>query len=392
MAGNRHCNIRFKGEWAGTLEERPDGSTLFAYNPGWETDIACALPARTSTHPWPRGPHPVFQHLTAEGWLRAIQTGAGQVDAEDDLGLLLSHGGDCIGALSVHPDGDAKVPVPMAPTSVEAAALAGGRTVSGVQRKVMAIRDGTGYSPALAGEPAPFIAKWSAQHADLVRNERLTLELARMLLGAGAVTRCEVAEVETVGTCLVVTRFDRTKRGEKLRLEDFAQILARPRAGDAKYDADHEAIGAAIQTHSARPAQDLLAFLKLTVTNVLLGNCDAHLKNFSLLETPAGLRLSPAYDVVNTLMYREYGTRFALRIDGAHHPIDSIGRDRLAGLGHGIGLPPAAVTLAFRDLGRAAKKVVQTLRDRAANEHEPGFLARYEEIVSANALRIFPDG
>lgn len=391
MAGDRRGIVRFKGQDAGMLEEQPDGSTLFAYAPGWDTDIACALSARTSLHPWPRGPHPVFQHLTAEGWFRALQSGAGGVDAEDDLGLLLRFGRDCIGAISVHPeDGGGSGPLP-APTTPEAAALAGQRTLSGVQRKLFAIRDGIGFRPALAGEPAPFIAKWSAQHADLVRNERLSLELARTLLGADAVTRCEMAEVATVGPCLVVTRFDRTPRGEKLRLEDFAQILARPRAGNAKYDADHEAIGAAIQAHSARPAQDLLAFLKLTVANVLLGNGDAHLKNFSLLETPAGLRLSPAYDIVNTLLYREYGTRFALRIDGAHRPIDRIGRDLLAGLGHGIGLPPAAVTLAFRDLERAAKKVVQTLRDRAAAEREPGFLARYEEIVSANALRIFPD-
>ena len=49
---------------------------------------------------------------------------------------------------------------------------------------------------------------------------------------------------------------------------------------------------------------------------MLVGNCDAHLKNFSLVETNAGLRLSPAYDIVNTALYDGFDQNIALSIDG----------------------------------------------------------------------------
>jgi serine/threonine-protein kinase HipA len=96
---------------------------------------------------------------------------------------------------------------------------------------------------------------------------------------------------------LIVTRFDRTPEGGKLRLEGFAQILDKPRGRDfsGKYDAAYEDVAAVIKQHSVRPEIDLARFFRRLIVFVLVGNCDAHLKNFSLLETDAGLRLSPAY-------------------------------------------------------------------------------------------------
>jgi serine/threonine-protein kinase HipA len=44
--------------------------------------------------------------------------------------------------------------------------------------------------------------------------------------------------------------------------------------------------------------------LKLLIFNYLFSNGDAHLKNFSLLETPLGdYRLSPAYDLLNSSLH-----------------------------------------------------------------------------------------
>jgi serine/threonine-protein kinase HipA len=64
---------------------------------------------------------------------------------------------------------------------------------------------------------------------------------------------------------LVVKRFDRGLNGEKLRLEDCAQILCKPRGQDyaGKYDAAYEDVAAIIGRHLSRPAIDLARFYAL---------------------------------------------------------------------------------------------------------------------------------
>ena len=71
-------------------------------------------------------------------------------------------------------------------------------------------------------------------------------------------------------TALIVTRFDRTKDGSKLRLEDFAQILNKPRGRDfsGKYEAAYEDVAAAIKEHSVRAEIDLAKFFRRLVVFV----------------------------------------------------------------------------------------------------------------------------
>lgn len=393
----RQSEVRFKGQRAGRIDERPDGSTLFTYEPGWTIAIGCPLPTVANVHPWRWGLHPFFQHLTAEGWLRERQARADYLDREDDLGLLLSYGRDCIGAVSLHPvSGDLPVPSTQGLEPVARAAIASLRTLSGVQKKTLVISDGERYWPAGADGPAPFIAKFNSDGLpQLVRNEALTLTLARILLGPREVAESTHADVEGLGHALIVTRFDRTESGAKLRLEDLCQVLVRRRGpGDEhKYESSYEEAGQAITAHSARPDIDRLRFFKSVVANVLLGNCDAHLKNFSLLERPEGLRLAPAYDLVNTVLFRSagYSTRLALRIDGDYRQHDAVDRPLLLAFGRNLGLSEQAVLQGLKDLRRGARRAIETLRERAATERDPDFLAAYEQIVSSAHVRIFPD-
>lgn len=394
--------VLFKDRVCGRIEERADGSTLFTYADGWNEQIACILPLTSNIHPWPYGPHPFFQHMTAEGWLRERQARAGVLDQDDDLGLLLRYGRDCIGAVSVLADAgsdDAPLPASLAASLMDAetrAITAGERTVSGVQKKLLVVADGAGYRPAGPDGPAPFIAKFpGGDLGTIVRNEDLTLRLARRLLGQSEVTGAQIDVVEDHGVALIVHRFDRTADGGKLRLEDMAQVLGRPRGkeNEEKYDASYEEIGDAISKHSAQPKVDLDRCYRLIVVNALLGNCDAHLKNFSLLETAQGLRLSPAYDLVNTVMYWRagYQTRFALRIDGDYRQHDRVDKTLLVTLGRNLDLPDAAIRNTMRDLARRARTVLKDLRDRSHAESEPGFMTQYADIVFSAHQRIFGD-
>lgn len=366
MAELRYANIRFKDRHAGVLSETPGGGTLFEYDPDFAEEIACALPRGAARHEWPAGLHPFFEHLGPEGWLRARQARAGEVDAEDDFGILLAYGRDCIGAVSVHDPAAHELRGDGGLDALTRAAVAGARTISGIQPKLLAVRaeDGT-YAPAGATGPAPYIAKFpTADLPDLVLNEELSLDALRLLLGDDQVTAAARAPVAGITQpALVVERFDRTPDGGKLRLEDFAQVLARPRRRDfsGKYDAGFEDGAEAIERHSARPPVDLLHYFRRIVAFALIGNCDCHLKNFSLLEAEGGLRLSPAYDVVNTYVYARlgYSTRFGLRIEGAEHRWEAVDRALLVRLGALLRLTPQAIERSLAEFARKAPRLVR---------------------------------
>ncbi len=380
----------FKDRIAGTLAETASGGSRFTYSELWTEAIACSLPVDRREHEWATGLHPFFQHLGPEGWLRERQARTGHLAEEDDFGLLLRYGADCIGAVGVRPHDPSFAAGP----AVELTASPG-RTVSGIQKKLLAVRDAEGRFHAAGPEGvAPYIAKFNSEALPtLVRNEALTLRWLRAVLGDAEVTKSELATlVDLNETGLIVTRFDRTEGGEKLRLEDFAQILNRPRGRDfgGKYDGSYEEVAAVIREHSARAQIDLARLFRRIVAFVLVGNADAHLKNFSLLETPEGLRLSPAYDVVNTVIYPGYDQEFALALGDARKQIEAVTRADLVAYGGRIGVPPRVVAQTLAGLARATRQAAAIIEPPAA-EDPNGFITRYSDIVRRACARILEE-
>lgn len=384
----RTAEILFKDRLTGTLVETASGGTRFTYGPDWTEDIACCLPATRREHEWAQGLHPFFEHLGPEGWLREQQARVAHVVEEDDLGLLLRYGADCIGAVSVRPPQGAE---PLA--VITEATATPGRTVSGIQKKLLVSRAGPreSFQPAATDGLALYIAKFNSERlATLVRNEALSLRWSDAVLGPGEVNAFELAHISVINElALVVTRFDRTSKGDKLRLEDFAQILSKPRGRDyaGKYDAAYEDVAAVIKDHSARPVIDLARLFRRLIAFALVGNCDAHLKNFSLLETPAGLRLSPAYDILNTALYDGYDQTLALSIGGRKVHLDQVDGKVFRTFGREIGLNERAIEQTFADLRRQVRRAAPVIRPPDA-EGPDGFVTRYTEIVSNACLRI----
>jgi serine/threonine-protein kinase HipA len=115
---------------------------------------------------------------------------------------------------------------------------------------------------------------------------------------------------------LVVERFDRTADGARVHMEDAAQILGA--VGDRKYTmATTETIMNMISRFSTDRRADLQEAVRRVVADVLLGNGDNHLKNWSFVFPRRGeIRLSPAYDIVPTVLFIP-GDGLALRFSGA---------------------------------------------------------------------------
>ncbi len=107
-------------------------------------------------------------------------------------------------------------------------------------------------------------------------------------------------QIEAGAQALAIRRFDRLPEGQRVHMEDFAQVLdVRPRE---KYDeANFETLARIVARVAAGSVEELVRRL---VFNAAIGNGDAHVKNWSLLY-PDGVRpvLSPAYDLVSTVQY-----------------------------------------------------------------------------------------
>ena len=134
------------------------------------------------------------------------------------------------------------------------------------------------------------------------------------------------------GRSLAVSRFDRGPGGGRVHIEDFAQIYGA--IGDAKYAIGNDAT---IMNTVLRFANDgrgeMLESVRRVVTNILLGNGDAHLKNWSFIFPEAGIiALSPAYDLVPTFLYG--ADTMAMKLGGTNDPfiIGTKRFERAAGL------------------------------------------------------------
>jgi serine/threonine-protein kinase HipA len=118
------------------------------------------------------------------------------------------------------------------------------------------------------------------------------------------------------GTPAYITkRFDVKENGGKWGKEDFATLAGKNKdntGANFKYDYSYEEIGILIQKFVPAWRIEIEKYFSLVVFNYLFSNGDAHLKNFSLLESPSGdYLLSPAYDLVNTRLHVD-DTDFAL--------------------------------------------------------------------------------
>ena len=174
-------------------------------------------------------------------------------------------------------------------------------TVPGVQAKlsmdIQRVEHTTRFT--IVGLQGRFILKpQTEQYAELPENEDLTMHLA------------EQAEIVVVPHCLarfaddrlvyLSKRIDRTPKGEKVPMEDLCQLSEQ--LTEYKYRGSYEQISKVINRLSSAPMLDVVNFWQVVLFSWLTGNSDMHLKNFSLYAPKGNHVLSPAYDLVNTLV------------------------------------------------------------------------------------------
>jgi len=213
--------------------------------------------------------------------------------------------------------------------SLKAREMVGKMSISGVQPKLSVKLVSKADSPHLevTGEGGQYILKPQVQaFANLPENEDLCMNIAEDL-DIDTPPHCLV-HLKDKSLAYVVKRFDREGL-RKIHQEDFAQILGK----QDKYDGSVEEIGRKLKEVSEVPGLDVQLFFERVVFNFLIGNGDAHAKNYSVIYNEEGfVRIAPVYDLVcSRIVIPGETDESALTILGKKNRIQRKDMDTLAG-------------------------------------------------------------
>jgi len=373
-------------ELVGHLIQNDGGQMVFDYAASWlqkpgATPLSHSLPLREKrfTRKECRG---YFAGVLPEESKRAIIARNLGISERNDYSMLERIGGECAGAVTFLPAGD---PLPArddhyrALSSPELAGilrelprrpLLAGETgirlsLAGAQDKIAVRVEGDAVSLPLDGAPSTHILKPAVERfAGVVFNEAYCMKLAAAV--GLPVAKTEIRRVEDV-EYLLVERYDRTHQLgsegtpvlERLHQEDLCQALGI--VSENKYQKEGgpslKQCFALLREVSSAPVLDLARLLDAVIFNYLVGNNDAHGKNFSLLYRGVGTanietRLAPLYDVVSTRYYPELTRELAMKI-GGEYSSDRLTKTNFEQLAEDAGLAKPLVRRRVPELAEA---------------------------------------
>lgn len=183
-------------------------------------------------------------------------------------------------------------------------------SISGVQEKLSFLLEKNQLRLTNEGEQGTYILKpipRDLKKVDQVpANEHLTMQIAKQVYGLNA-AECAMIFFKNGTPAYITKRFDVKEEGGKWGKEDFATLAGKTKdnaGANFKYEYSYEEIGMLIQKYVPAWRVEIEKYFSLVVFNFLFSNGDAHLKNFSLLESSKGdYLLGPAYDLINTKLH-----------------------------------------------------------------------------------------
>jgi len=199
-------------------------------------------------------------------------------------------------------------------------ALSDHMSISGVQDKIALKIENDKLIPAINNsqyllKPIPLM-DYGELLDDVAANEHFTMQLARQIYkldtASNALIRFSDGEL-----AYITKRFDRVD-GKKIKQEDFASLAQKSEQTNGKnykYDFSYEQIARLIKLYLPAYKLEIIKFFKLVLFNYLVGNGDAHLKNFSILQRETkDYTLTPAYDLLSSSLHIPNESRTALEL------------------------------------------------------------------------------
>jgi serine/threonine-protein kinase HipA len=363
----------------GRLERLPQARLGFRYEPGWVErgggPVSLSLPVREEAFT-DEECRPFFKGLLPEGDFLKTIARVFHISAENSFTVLEEIGGECAGAISIVPHetmppflsetrplwlGEGELgeliedlPNPQLLDDPEADGVGFRLSLAGTQDKLPVLWGEKRVGITRGHPPSTHIIKKPAPALEaMVANEAYCLALANAAGLTAAAARPLAAGAQEG---LLVTRYDRRPEagGEVRRIhqEDLCQALGI--LPEQKYQAEGgpgvAAAAELIRRYASAPAVDLLAFLDALILNLLIGNSDAHGKNYSLLlEEDGGRRLAPLYDLLSARVYWPFERKMAMKYGGEYRA-DRIRARHLERLADDLGIAGRTVRARVLDL------------------------------------------
>jgi serine/threonine-protein kinase HipA len=359
--GNEANIFTFDREYVNAGPDRPTLSLGYKASDGGLLDDSRATRVKTP---------PFFSNLLPEAHLREYLAARGGVHPDREFFLLWLLGTDLPGALEVRSVDDASPPR----TETSPKTIRDGRplrfSLAGVQLKFSAVMEASkGLTLPSDGIGGDWIVKLPSPRFEAVpENEYAMMTLARAVgIEVPDVELVPTSEIgglpanlpEAFGRSLAVRRFDRPRPGQRVHIEDFAQVF-RVYPENKYKNASFGSIARVLWLEAGE--KSVVELARRLAFNVLIGNGDAHLKNWSLIYRDGRTAtLSPAYDLVATVPYIA-GDRLALSL-GDTKEFKEVNAERIARFAEKAGLPVRMVV-------KVARETASAIRD-VAPKHEP---------------------
>lgn len=384
-------NVYWETKLAGRLRQGEKGGFEFQYASEWLADagaipVSIRLPLRPESFD-DDACRIFFANLLPEGSTRALITRKLGISESNDFKLLEALGGECAGALSILPAGqkvseeggyeplsrkDLDLMIEQMPQNPLLVAHDDLRlSLAGAQQKIpIFYEDGKFFLPHGSFASSHILKPAIPGFEGIVENEAFCMELARQ---AGIpIPHSQV--IKGKYPFYLIERYDR-QRDEKGKLsrihqEDFCQALGF--SFGRKYEADGgpglKDCFALVGENGTQPALDKMTMLRWVVFNFLIGNCDAHAKNLSMLIRKKDYRLSPLYDLLSTRAYGQLSPKFAMRI-GKQYRSDWVLKEHWERLAAEAGVGAKAVLDLCAEMGERVPELARPLAAAFTAEH-----------------------
>lgn len=365
-----------------------EGRLNFRYAPDWlSRPHAVALSTSLPLQIEPFDDHktrPFFAGLLPEGRMRRLIAQQFQVSDQNDFALLDHIGGECAGAVTFLEPGQALA----APNQLDDVQwlsdeeivaildelprrpmLAGKDglrlSLAGAQDKLPVVFDGARMGLPRDGTPSSHVLK-PAIHAveDSVLNEGFCMALAEAMQLEPAKSKVHSVLNRPF---LLVERYDRVTdaqgRRQRLHQEDFCQALGV--VPEMKYQneggPDLAQCFGLVRRVTRPSAPQILRLLDYVIFNALIGNHDAHAKNFSLLYSGRTPVLAPFYDTLSTAVYPALTSKMAMKI-GSKYKFSEVQARHWDQFAKGVGLAKAQAKRRILELTKSLPPTARKLQ------------------------------
>lgn len=328
----------------GQLIQDDNGHMVFSYNKTWLANphaiaLSYSLPLRDK--PFTRDEcHGFFAGILPEENKRELIAKNLGISARNDFAMLAEIGGECAGAVTFIQTGEVIAETNQGYRSLSDSEIIGvlqtlpsrplmagedeiRLSLAGAQDKLAIHIDNGHIAMPLNGAPSTHILKPQIEHFDnAVLNEFTCMQLAK----SAGLHVANVA-IETTGGIdyLLIERYDRYSDSndhiKRLHQEDFCQAMNITSTMKYQREGGPSLMQcfSLLRAVSSAPVIDLQRLLDGVIFNYLIGNNDAHGKNFSLLYSRTGeIRLAPFYDLLCTVYYPGLSANMAMKIGGAY--------------------------------------------------------------------------